>query len=1096
MQRFNLQTLLTILSVAVGFPSALSAQSDLGKLQGRITDPDGHPIAQAQVLITGTAFGAVTDPQGFYFINNVPAGTVDARFRMIGFGPIEVQGIRIIAGQTITQDVTLAPQPVELEEITVISAYNVLVPRDEVTTKQRVDGEFTEQLPVDQLSQVLALQPGVIEAGGRLTVRGGRPDENVYYVDGVPVTPLTRQDIAAAGGTSVGFFGGSSRPTAEVPLPGVEQASVTTGAAAAEFGGAQSGVISVATRTGGQRLSGMLGYETDEPFGSGQSLGFNRINASFGGPLFAGVTFHLAGTVTGQQSPEQGKGSENYPIFVAAGLDTTVSVPVSPGSATSDTNHVDVLRMAISRGKCDKFAKSSNKQIRNNYGLDCQGVRLPYNPEGSYQVQGKLQKGYGQGSYLSLTLLGEQTQRQIQNYGGFYNSQAISGIRNVERVATLGWNQNLSRRADRALAIQAYLSYQSSDLTTTPLATNAALDSRYTFGGFLLKPLPFLFDDFRVDEKVVETFQRQNGPWTPLPTDSCEFCTYNTWRNNAYGILGFQDGGGPQGVMTLNRERRWIGRGMLDWQVDRYNRVRAGAEYHDVSLSEYTAFVDWEPNGDVWLANPYKGAVYAEDRVDLGDLVFVGGVRYDWYNADGHRPMWYDSTSGKRRYFPRISTSPDYDQSRGVDRLFQSFETHTYLSPRMQVSFPVTDRLNMRFSYSHQVQPPDFYLVLRRQNTDWALAGGVRGGDLDFSKTILFEFGTRYAFNQDMVLDASVFNRDDLSRATGRSRVLYDPVQQRDVDIQLMTTADFGNVRGIDLRLDRRIGTWFNGFLGYTFQVATNTGSDPLSYLNRSSQLLASLGAGEISPPQAAITTRDSRPHNLTGAFSLMVPRKWKAGTFPGTVLSDVGAFFTFRFASGTAYTACPNTPSNETVLSTDGGCSFNTNLGEINGARLPAIKQFDLRLTKGFALGRTDLTAYLDVRNLFNVTNVTQVFSSTGSTTSKRDREFQVEADQADWATTAKTNGVETASGGMDLTFGGAGMAGCRGWYNSGAQPAAPDCIYLIRAEQRWGNGDGVFDLDEQARASTAWYNVRRGGSYLFSDAPRRLRLGLELNF
>ena len=78
----ELLSLLLVLSSAV--PRSLAAQSDLGKLQGRITGADGQPIAQAQVLITGTAFGALTDPQGFYFINNIPAGTVDARFRMIG----------------------------------------------------------------------------------------------------------------------------------------------------------------------------------------------------------------------------------------------------------------------------------------------------------------------------------------------------------------------------------------------------------------------------------------------------------------------------------------------------------------------------------------------------------------------------------------------------------------------------------------------------------------------------------------------------------------------------------------------------------------------------------------------------------------------------------------------------------------------------------------------------------------------------------------------------------------------------------------------------------------------------------------------------
>jgi hypothetical protein len=1091
MQRFVRRVLITLLAVAVGSPSFLHAQSDLGKLQGRVTDPAGQPIAQAQVLVTGTAFGAVTDQHGFYFINNIPAGTLDARIRMIGFGPVELQGIRIIAGQTVTQDVTLTPQPVQLEEITVIAAYNVLVPRDEVTTKQRVDGEFTEQLPVDRLSQMLALQPGVVGVGNLLSVRGGRPDENVVYVDGVPTTPATRQLI------SDGFLGGGGsrdRTSIEVPLPGVEQASVTTGAAAAEFGGAQSGLISVATRSGGRRFSGMLQYETDEPFGAGHGLGLNRIGAGLGGPLFGGVTFYLAGTLTGQKSQEQGKGSEDYPLFVAAGVDTTVAVPDSPGVGASDTTYVDVLRFAIGRGECDKFAHSSNPQIRNNYGLDCQGIRLPYNSEGSYQAQGKLQKSYGSGSYVSGSYLRSQRQRLIQPYFLFYNSEGITGYRDLEQAAILGWNQNLSRRADRALAIQAYLSYQTSDLTTAPLGASGALDVRDTPGGFLVKPLPFLFDDFKVDEQLVENFQRQQGRRAPLQEIDPGY-KYE-WRVNPYGASStwFSSGGGPAGSMTLSSEKRWIGRGTLDWQVDRFNRVRAGGEYHSLSLSEYFHNLAFDGGGDVWQARPHKGAVYAEDRIDLGDLVFVGGLRYDWYNADGHRPMWYDTTSGTRRYFPRINTNPDYVDTLGVGRLLQSFQTHTYLSPRVQVAFPVTDRLNMRFSYSHQVQPPDFWYMLRRENTDWSLAsGGVYGTDLDFSKTILFEFGNRYAFSQDMVLDLSVFNRDDLSRPTGRTRQLYDPKTKADVTLEEMTGADYGNVRGIDLRLDRRIGTWLNGFLGYTFQAATNTGSDPLSYLDRSSQLIGSLTGQSVVPPQAAVTTRDSRPHNLTGAFSLQVPTGWKEGTFAGSVLSQVGAFVTFQFASGTAYTACPNTLSNQAVLSSDGGCAYNTSFGAVNGARLPAMKQLDLRLTKGFRLGPTDVTAYFEARNLFNFTNTTQVFSATGSTRSRKDLEDWWVVDSLDWYSNADRMGVLTPGDGMDLTF---GASGCGPWLNNSDRPAAPDCIYLIGAEQRWGNGDGIFDVAEQRRASTSWYYAVRGGTHLFTGPPRRLRLGLEVNF
>ena len=81
-------------------------------------------------------------------------------------------------------------------------------------------------------------------------------------------------------------------------------------------------------------------------------------------------------------------------------------------------------------------------------------------------------------------------------------------------------------------------------------------------------------------------------------------------------------------------------------------------------------------------------------------------------------------------------------------------QSHHYLSPRVQVSFPVTDRTNFRLSYSHQVQAPDFGLLLGGINTDLEFAGGnVIGSDLDFGKTIAFEFGIRHAFSDDMVLD-------------------------------------------------------------------------------------------------------------------------------------------------------------------------------------------------------------------------------------------------------------------------------------------------------------------------------------------------------
>src|SRR5690606_40947614 len=72
-----------------------------------------------------------------------------------------------------------------------------------------------------------------------------------------------------------------------------EAASITTGAASAEFGNAQGGVIAITTRSGGQRFSGNVGFETDELSGGKMSTGFNRLQASLGGPRVGAVTFSV-----------------------------------------------------------------------------------------------------------------------------------------------------------------------------------------------------------------------------------------------------------------------------------------------------------------------------------------------------------------------------------------------------------------------------------------------------------------------------------------------------------------------------------------------------------------------------------------------------------------------------------------------------------------------------------------------------------------------------------------------------------------------------------------------------------------------------------
>jgi outer membrane receptor for ferrienterochelin and colicin len=1101
-------------AVALGFgATALFAQAT-GKVEGRVNDEAGAPIANASVTIVGTAFTALTNPQGYFFINNVPAGTYEMRAAFIGYRAYRASGVRVLAGQTLTQNFSLPATTVELPDLTVTTT-QPLVPRDEVTTKQRVSGEFTAQLPVDRINEALALQPGVVasNSGNTLSIRGGRSDEAATYVDGMPVSPGNRGTVtnSAVSGGQIDFGKGS-----------FEEASITTGASSSEFGNAQSGILNIVTKTGGSAFSGNLSWETDEPFAKTSNQGYNRLAASFGGPLIGDLTFFLSGTLEGNRYSYSGRGTENIPAFRYAGVDTTVATPTAPGSATSDTTWVDVYNMAIDRGQCDMFANSTNPDIADNYGVPCQGARNSQNPASSYGTQAKLNYSYGVGSRFSLLFLSSQYQSR-SGINTNANPSTTTGLRNWSRMYQLNWTQNLSKSAERALALDASLSYQQDRGLSGPLTPESAFGTQDKFGGFLISPLGFMFDfnTFPLDTALINNykFNRQGTRRAVYDLSNVDqYNTVNTYRNSGYGTLGGSESGGPTGTIRLYRENRLVAKAAVDWQFDRYNRLKMGGEHTWYNTGFYSHSMTSQIFSDAYIEKPIRWNAFLEDRLDLGDVVVVGGLRYDVYNTRASRPYTLDTlatipgtstanpTFGQYQQYPAISSYGAEGQTFTVNGqalplvAFLPDQRHSYLSPHVQVAFPVTEKTNFRLSYAHQVQTPDFGAMLTSIYSDLTLTNtnNVFGTDLDFAKTVLFEFGIRHAFNDDMVLDVAAYNKDKLADIAGRLVSKRNPTRNNSPNnLRVMTNQDFGNTRGIDVRLDRRIGNIFNGTVAYSYSSAKNTGSDPLTYISFGSRIINTLSGGNQPPPQAIAPTDESRPHVLAGAFSVNFPGDWREGTFLGSMLKNFGMYGVFRYTSGTAYTKC--TPASDNIGVRSGGtCGIQSQfIGGYNAARLPAYKQFDLKFTKGFGLGGMDLTAYLDVRNILNFRNVVSVFINTNDIVDNVDREQSIADQLGDWRTEATANKIyDNATGDIDLDFGGTGVAGCANYVTTQLEGGVPSCIYMRRVEERWGNGDHIFTAAEQDRVADALYQTNFTGGGVFLGDGRRARLGFEINF
>src|SRR5690606_38806318 len=64
----------------------VAAQQTTGRIQGRVTDAQtGQPLVGASVIVVGTNYGNITNEEGYYFINNVPAGVHDIQAQFLGY---------------------------------------------------------------------------------------------------------------------------------------------------------------------------------------------------------------------------------------------------------------------------------------------------------------------------------------------------------------------------------------------------------------------------------------------------------------------------------------------------------------------------------------------------------------------------------------------------------------------------------------------------------------------------------------------------------------------------------------------------------------------------------------------------------------------------------------------------------------------------------------------------------------------------------------------------------------------------------------------------------------------------------------------------
>jgi len=279
----------------IGILTVLFASSVLGsvtgKITGVITDTETkEPIIGVNISVEGTNLGAITDLDGKYNILNVPVGTYTIVVSAVGFATLEVSNVHVSADLATYQSHELSSKATDIGTTISVVAESPMVIPDKVASVQIIQAEEIQAMPTRGFEDVVGVQSGVVAAiqsfrGGNrsnrerttkaeLYIRGGRPSEVAYYVDG-----FSQQDPLT--GVSTGNIVNNA----------IKEVTVISGGYPVEYGHVTSGIVNVVTQSGGDELAGTAEVVFDDKYDQ------NWYAATLGGPIPGLEKGHFYGSI-------------------------------------------------------------------------------------------------------------------------------------------------------------------------------------------------------------------------------------------------------------------------------------------------------------------------------------------------------------------------------------------------------------------------------------------------------------------------------------------------------------------------------------------------------------------------------------------------------------------------------------------------------------------------------------------------------------------------------------------------------------------------------------------------------------------------------
>lgn len=822
---------------------------ETGRISGKVKDKTtGEKLFGANIVLLERInddgatekirkpLGAATDIDGDYYILAVTPGIYNIKFSCIGYADEILNKVKVNIDKTTIVDIELSSRAHVTSEV-IVTAYNEKkVEADLTATKQTYEiAQVKEIAGVADVSDILSLQPDVLDDH----FRGGRAGQSNYLIAGSSiVNPLT-----------------NSRAFNPI-VGGLRTVEVLTSGFSAEYGNAQSGVVNMIPREGGEKWQTTLDL-------SGIAPGYKV----WGGNPYDPSNLQFYSSLKNTTDWLGWYNLNSRPLW---DLGNSFSGYAGGTSGFRDTLRVARIAQVLFEQQMRDIGMKYNNTVDSRFDFSLGG---PLSDNSRLFVAGRQQQ-----VFETVPTNDPDYSRQVMSNLTWqpYEKHKF-GFRFV-------WDNEFNNVLS-ASSYQKYLFNRTLDVAKTNSHTyQLGLDYKGIFSSNLVFDLKLNYLSVLNNQRI-ELLQ---------DAEFADAYTKNTnWSSTLTNPANFNINAMPSSRLS-DKAKTFDVNVSVNYQINKDNLIKAGIQAATANFNVGRAN-SISSASSVNILNfkkyPYEGGVYIQDKMEFEGMIANVGLRFDFYNFN---------TKYYSNLFDPLA-NPYYDESlplgqrgKSSDASLAALSTtkiYTRLQPRIGFSFPISEYTVFHINYGTFTQRPSYEQIYYNQVTKYGDIVSLGNPRLKPENTKMYDIGLVATF-EGFKLDVSAYYKDikDLVE-----NAIYK--SKSGTEYQTFENRDYSDVKGFFITLEGANEN-VQVFARYNYESATGKSSAPNA---ASSAIYTEDGVSQ--PPAADIYMDYDRSHKVVSNFLYRILDNEGPEVLGINPLENTTFSLTFRFFTGRPYT-------------------------------------------------------------------------------------------------------------------------------------------------------------------------------------------------